>query len=161
MLSSSVIKVPRPVYRFVRQSAVPPRKPCASGAAGLLASILPVSVRNSASVMSLVQHFGDEPGPLYGTEHLLFRSVATMLVVVCRSHSAWRHTSAPSLVNVTSHSTMPAPIRAAASYDSCVCSGICSPAPRWPIEKSVRRNGPSAQRCNFDFRAPSSMPATR
>jgi NAD+ diphosphatase len=40
--------------------------------------------------------------------------VRRMLVVVCRSFCACRHTSSLSLVKVTSHSTMPAPIRAPA-----------------------------------------------
>ena len=64
-----------------------------------------------------MQHFGPGSwlGPVQGMLHLAFRSVATMFVVVWRSHSEWRHTSSPSLVKVMSHSTMPAPIRAAAS----------------------------------------------
>src|SRR6185436_2551837 len=95
--------------------AVPPRNPSAVVAAALDASILPRSDLNSSTVKSLVQHFGEEPAPVHGTLHLLLSSVATMFVVVCRSHSAWRQTSSPSFVNVTSHSTMPAPWRAAAS----------------------------------------------
>ena len=51
-----------------------------------------------------------------GTEHLSARGVRRMLVVVCRSHWSWRQTSFPSLVKVTSHSRMPAPIRAPASW---------------------------------------------
>jgi hypothetical protein len=50
------------------------------------------------TVLSLAQHFGFEFGPFQGTLHCAFKSVATMLVVVCRSHSAWRQTSSPSLV---------------------------------------------------------------
>lgn len=84
-------------------------------ALGLLASILAFKDLNSASVRSLVQHFGFEPGPDHGTLHLALRGVATMLVVVCRSHSECRHTSSPSWVKVMSHSTIPAPIRAPAS----------------------------------------------
>ena len=69
----------------------------------------------AAERAAVVQHFGLEPGPDHGTEHFAFSGVATMSVVVCRSHSEWRHTSSPSAVKVTSHSTMPAPMRAAAS----------------------------------------------
>jgi len=31
---------------------------------------------------------------------------------------------------------LPAPCKAAALYDSIVCSGYCIQAPRWPMEKS-------------------------
>src|SRR5215212_10469081 len=99
--------------------------------------------------MSLVQHFADAFLPvagsagLNGCEHLAASSgTVKMLVVVCRSHCEWRQTSSRSLVKVTSHSMMPAPMRAAATYDSLVCSGNSSAAPRWPMEKSVLRNGP-------------------
>ena len=95
--------------------------------------------------MSLVQHLAEagvllfESAGVKGTLHLAASSgIAKILVVVCKSHCEWRHTSSLSLVKVTSHSTIPAPIRAAAMYDSLVCSGYCMGAPRWPIEKSVR-----------------------
>ncbi|EWS63469.1 hypothetical protein Y695_03300 [Hydrogenophaga sp. T4] len=65
-----------------------------------------------------------------GVVHLAASGVTRMLVVVCRSFCAWRQTSSLSLVKVTSHSTMPAPMRAAAVYDSTVCSGTCNGAPR-------------------------------
>ena len=103
------------MYRSVRHAGVPPRKPSGVVAAGLLASIFALRLLNSASVMSLVQHFGAGPPFVQGTVHALFSGVATMFVVVCRSHSEWRHTSSPSRVNVTSHSMMPAPMRCAAS----------------------------------------------
>src|SRR5262249_36538587 len=139
MLSFKVIKVPRPVYRSVRQLGVPPTKSSAVVALGTLESIFPRSDLNSSSVRSLVQHLGAGPGGgVHGTVHLLFNSVVTMLVVVCRSHSSWRQTRCPSPVKVTSHSTMPAPIRAPAWYASLVCSGNCNAAPRCPIEKRVR-----------------------
>src|SRR6185436_1673816 len=87
-LSRSVIRVPRPVYSSVRQLAVPPRNPSAVSAAGLLASILARRLLNSARVRSLVQQRGLDPGPDQGTLHFALSSVATMLVVVWRSHSA-------------------------------------------------------------------------
>jgi hypothetical protein len=75
--------------------------------------------------MSLVQHWAcaawilsplaSKIAGVKGTEHLSARSVARILVVVCRSHWEWRQTSSRSLVKVTSHSMMPAPIRAAAT----------------------------------------------
>ncbi len=65
--------------------------------------------------MSLAQQRGLEPAPDHGTVQLALSAVFTMLVVVCRSHSSCRQTSWPSFVNVTSHSTMPAPMRAPAS----------------------------------------------
>jgi hypothetical protein len=85
------------------------------GAAGFDASIFPFRVLNCASVMSLAQQRGPELAPDQGTLQLALSGVSTMLVVVCRSHSSWRQTSWPSFVNVTSHSTMPAPMRAPAS----------------------------------------------
>src|SRR5262245_44895576 len=91
---------------------------------GLEASILPCSVLNSANVISLVQHCAEAGVPatgsagLNGCEHFAASAgTARIFVVVCKSHCEWRHTSCLSLVNVTSHSTMPAPMRAAASYD--------------------------------------------
>eukprot|EP00976_Prorocentrum_cordatum_P092577 1189011-Prorocentrum_minimum.AAC.1 len=105
-------------YRSVRQSAVPPRYASAVVAFGTEASILPFRVLNSASVMSEVQHVACALlVPSEGTNgwvHLALREVVTMLVVVCRSHWAWRQTRWPSLVTATSHSMMPAPMRAAA-----------------------------------------------
>src|SRR4029453_14407445 len=99
--------------------------------------------------MSLVQHFADAFLPVAGSaelkpcEHFAARSgTPRMLVVVCRSHCECRHTSSLSLVKVTSHSITPAPMRAAAMYDSFECSGNISAAPRWPMEKSVLRKGP-------------------
>ena len=65
-----------------------------------------------------------------GVTQVAARSVARMLVVVCRSFWAWRQTSSLSLVKVTSHSSTPAPIRAAARLLSTVCSGNCIGAPR-------------------------------
>ena len=83
---------------------------------------MPLSVLNSASVMSLVQHIAAAFVPVAGSAgvnglvHFAASSgMARMLVVVCRSHCEWRQTSSRSLVKVTSHSTMPAPMRAAAS----------------------------------------------
>jgi len=114
-------------YRSVRQPAVPPIYSSTVVAAGLDASILPVSILNSSSVMSLVQHMaearsitspvsGSITAGVKGCVHLAASSgMARMLVVVCRSHWEWRHTSSRSLVKVTSHSTMPAPMRAAAT----------------------------------------------
>ena len=118
----------------MRNRGVASRYSASVFALGLAASILPRSVLNSSSVMSLVQHTTFLKGVALvssgGTEHFSASSVASMFVVVCRSHCECRHTSSLSLVNVTSHSTMPAPIRAAASYDSFVCSGNCRAAPR-------------------------------
>src|SRR5262245_20731807 len=98
----------------MRQLGVPPRNPSAVAAAGFVESIFARRLLNSATVRSLVQHFGLEPGPDQGTLHLAFRGVATMSVVVWRSHSECRHTSSPSAVKVVSHSTIPAPILAPA-----------------------------------------------
>ena len=85
---------------------------------------------NSASVMSLVQHMADAGVPgcgsagVNGCVHLAASSgIARMLVVVCRSHCECRQTSCRSLVKVTSHSRMPAPMRAAARYDSLCVRG--------------------------------------
>src|SRR5262245_17904413 len=74
MCSFSVTTLPagRPVYRSVRHAGVPPRKPSAVVAAGLLASILALRLLNSARVMSLVQHFGAEPPFVQGTVQALF-----------------------------------------------------------------------------------------
>ena len=65
-----------------------------------------------------------------GVVQVAARGVARMFVVVCRSFCAWRQTSSRSSVKVTSHSRMPAPMRAAARLDSAVCSGNCIGAPR-------------------------------
>src|SRR5882724_12748559 len=98
MCSFSVTTLPagRPVYRSVRHAGVPPRKPSAVVAAGLLASIFAFRLLNSDSEMSLVQHFGAGPPFVHGTVQALLSGVATTFVVVCRSHSQWRHTSSPS-----------------------------------------------------------------
>ena len=48
-----------------------------------------------------------------GVTHVPARGVSRMFVVVARSFCAWRQTSSLSFVNVTSHSRMPAPMRAA------------------------------------------------
>src|SRR4029450_1023445 len=129
--------------RSVRKSGVPSMKSSGVAAPGVLASIFACRVLNSARVRSLVQHFALVLPGVQGALHLSLRGVLTMSVVVARSHSECRHTSWRSEVNVTSHSTMPAPIRAAASYDSLECSGNCRVAPRWPIEKSVLWKGRS------------------
>ena len=86
--------------------------------------------------------------------HVLASGVTRMLVVVCRSFCACRQTSCLSFVKVTSHSRMPAPSRAPASYDSLVCSGNCRAAPRWPIEKSLFLNGPAVQLLQLAFERP-------
>ena len=49
-----------------RNAAVPPRKPAGVAAAGLDASILPLSVLNCASVRSLAQQRGPEFAPDQG-----------------------------------------------------------------------------------------------
>ena len=83
-------------------------------------------VLNSATVISLVQHSalaGFSVPPVTGSIsagwkfwlHFSASGVARMSVVVCRSHYEWRQTSWRSWVKVTSHSMMPAPMRAAAS----------------------------------------------
>ena len=127
MLSLCVSSVPLvgPAYKSVRQLGVPPRYSATVLAAGLEASILPFRLLNSATVRSLVQHCAEAalitlPDPsncagVKGLLHLAASGVARILVVVCKSHCECRQTSSLSLVNVTSHSTMPAPMRAAAS----------------------------------------------
>lgn len=174
MLSRCVSSVPLlgPEYRSVRQLAVPPRYSAGVRAFGLKASILPRSVLNSASVMSLVRHSAlagvarlpaaSKVAGTNGRVHLPASGVTRMFVVVCRSFCAWRQTSSLSFVKVTSHSTMPAPMRAAATYDSAVCSGNCSVAPRWPIEKSRAVKAPRcAHCCSWRFSGPSLMSSTR
>src|SRR5882762_408382 len=172
MLSLWLSSVPPVAYRSVRQFGVPPRNSCAVRALGLEASILPWRDLNSSSVRSLVQHSAEaalvrlpeasNSAFEKGTEHFLARSVTRMVVVVCRSHWSWRQTSSPSLVKVTSHSRMPAPIRAPASWLSLVCSGNCSvPPPRWPIEKSVFLNGPSLHCSSLRLRGPGLILSTR
>jgi dihydroxy-acid dehydratase len=54
-------------------------------------------------------------GSTNGLVHLAAKGVSKILVVVCKSFCACLHTSSLSLVNVTSHSMTPAPMRAAAS----------------------------------------------
>ena len=126
MLSAWVMSVPPVAYSSVRKPGVPPRYCATVAALSLAESILPVRVRNSASVMSLVQQravarlilaplSGSNPAATNGVEHFAASGVARMFVVVCRSHWEWRHTRALSLVKVTSHSRIPAPMRAAAS----------------------------------------------
>src|SRR6187402_2959012 len=103
--------------------------------------------------MSLVQHVADADVlgfcGSYGVNGFVHfaasAGTARMFVVVWRSHWSCRHTSWRSFVNVTSHSRMPAPMRAPARYASIVCSGNCSAAPRWPIEKSLVRGWYSVQ----------------
>jgi hypothetical protein len=130
---------------------VPPRNFSAVVALGLLASIFGLSVLNCARVRSLVQHLGLEPGPVHGTEHCWFKSVATILVVVCRSHLSWRQTNSPSFVNVTSHSTMPAPMRAPALYATSVCSGNCSAAVPDREISSIKRTVFATRQLVFEF----------
>ena len=84
---------------------------------GFEPSILPLSVLNSASVKSDVRHSALASSPVAGfagvngTAHFLASSgFDNTLVVVCRSFCECRQTSCLSLVNVTSHSTTPAPI---------------------------------------------------
>jgi hypothetical protein len=175
MLSACVSSVPLvgPEYRSVRKFAVPPRYSATVRALGLAASILPRRVLNSASVISLVRHsavaavrrlpLASKVAGVKGRMQVEASGVARMLVVVCRSFCAWRQTSCLSLVKVTSHSTMPAPVRAAAMYDSFVCSGNCSAAPRWPMEKSVRSNSVlrRAQDCSRCLSGLSAMSSTR
>ena len=90
-------------------------------ASGLKPSIFAVSCLNSASVMSLVQHLADAFLPVAGSAGLnrcgAFcgeRRHGQDVGRGCRSHCECRQTSWRSLVKVTSHSMMPAPIRAAA-----------------------------------------------
>ena len=75
---------------------------------------------------ALVQHLawaGCKTSPVTGSSsagtkswlHFSASGVARILVVVCKSHCEWRHTNALSRVKVTSHSIIPAPMRAAAS----------------------------------------------
>ena len=59
---------------------------------------------------------------------------------------------------VTSHSRMPAPMRAAARLDSTVCSGNCNGASRCPMETSFCSNGIAAQDWSLLLRAPGSNP---
>jgi len=85
---------------------------------------LPRKVLNSASVMSLVRHSAvagvtTDPSAatvadVNGFVQFAASGVSRMFVVVCRSFCAWRQTSSLSFVKVTSHSTTPAPMRAAA-----------------------------------------------
>ena len=106
--------------------------------------------------MSDVQHLAEAPVPLSGSAglkgsvHLSASEVSRMLVVVWRSHCEWRHTSSPSLVTATSHSMMPAPVAAAATYDSAVCSGNCMHAPRWPMLKVCcsKKDGGCLRHCS-------------
>ncbi len=108
--------MPQVEYRSVRKYGVPSRYSVTFVALGLKASILPQRDLNSARVMSDVQQFALAAVPLLagvnGVVHLDARSVRfRILVVVCKSHCACRHTSCLSLVNATSHSMAPAPIR--------------------------------------------------
>src|SRR5712691_9942158 len=133
LLSLWLSSVPPVAYRSVRQFAVPPWNSCAVVALGLEASILPLRDLNSSSVRSLVQHSAEaavvrvpEESKAAGenfTVHFSASGVTRMLVVVCKSHWSWRQTSAPSLVKVTSHSRMPAPMRASVS---CAHSAMAS-----------------------------------
>src|SRR5690242_2983051 len=113
--------------------------------------------------MSLVQHLADAGLPLAagwnGLVHLALSSgMATMLVVVCRSHWLWRHTSSRSLVKATSHSSTPAPMRAPARFDSSECSGNCSGAPpRWPMDQLDGFMGFSVHCCSVFLSGPSVM----
>ena len=96
-----------------------------------------------------------------GVTQVSARSVARMFVVVCRSFCAWRQTRSLSAVKVTSHSRMPAPIRAAATFDSTLCSGNCIGAPRWPMEKCVRSGAGPKQAVGSSFSGPSRMASRR
>jgi len=88
--------------------------------------------------------------------------VARMLVVVCTSLLTWRQNSSLSFVKVTSHSTMPAPVRVPASLDSFVCLENCIAAPRWPIEKSRRvQTARLVKACSSCFCGLSAMSLTR
>ncbi len=100
--------------------------------------------------MSLVQHFADAFLPVAGSAGLngcvhFAASSGTdrMLVVVCRSHCEWRQTSCA--VFGEGHVAFDhAGPHAGRGLDtiSPQCSGNCSGAPRWAMEKSVLRNGP-------------------
>ena len=117
----------------MRKAGVPSKNSATIVALGLKASILPLRVLNSARVISLVRHSADA-GVFNGVNplvHVFASGVSRILVVVGRSFCACRQTSCLSLVKVTSHSTMPAPMRAFASLNFfnyvvqttfCLCS---------------------------------------
>lgn len=82
MDSAWVMRVPQDEYRSVRKLAVPPRYSSTVVAEASEASIFPQRVRNSARVMSLVQHVAVASVPAAasaganGEVHLVARSVA-------------------------------------------------------------------------------------
>lgn len=85
-------------------------------------SCLPQSVPNSAMVISEVQQRAfAEVVPLAGVKGVVHFAASSglsrMFVVVCKSHKEWRQTSPRSDVKETSHSKIPAPIRAPAIVD--------------------------------------------
>src|SRR5260221_12585065 len=152
MLSLWVSSVAPVEYRSVRQLGVPPKNSCAVLARGLKASILPLRDLNSSTVRSLVQHSAvaaltslppaSNSAGENGLEHLSASGVTRILVVVCRSHWSWRQTSCLSLVKVTSHSWMAAPMRAPASLLSFVGAGNSQmPPPPGATEKLEFSNG--------------------
>lgn len=108
----SVPTLPDEEYHSVCQEGVPPVYSSTVVAVSSNASILPVSILNSASVRSDVQHNADAGKPFVagvkGSEHLEVRLVRRMFVVVCRSHCECRHTSPRSLAKVTSPSSQSA-----------------------------------------------------
>ena len=65
-----------------------------------------------------------------GFVHFSRNLVSKIFVVPRKSFCAWRQTNCLSLVKVTSHSKIPAPINAAALFDCTVCSGNSNGAPR-------------------------------
>ena len=87
----------------MRQFGVPPWNSAGVVAFGLDASILPLRVLNSARLRSLVQQSAaaafvrlpllSKTAGENGWEHAAARGVTRILVVVCRSHWSWRHTS--------------------------------------------------------------------
>ena len=127
-------------------------------AVGSELSILGLRVWNSASVRSEVRHSAAAFSPFAagakGVVHFAASGVDRMLVVVCRSFCAWRQTSCLSAVKLTSHSSTPAPIAAAARFDSTVCSGNIKGAPRWPIENAVTLGVWSLQDISLSLSAP-------
>ena len=170
MLSACVISVPLSMPSALA-GVRPPRTNCSADTArGSKPSCLPRKVRNSASVMSLVRHSAvagatSVPAPSNcagwnGRVQRAASGVSRMSVVVCRSFCACRQTSCLSRVKVTSHSITPAPWAAAARYDSRVCSGNRSGAPRWPSANVVRRTGASTQAASSVLSGPGARPAT-
>lgn len=90
-----------------------------SNASGHIHSLIVMSDVQHSAFASLVALAG-----VNGVVHFAANSgLSRMSVVRCKSHRSCLHTKPLSLVNVTSHSKIPAPIRAPASSERIVSSG--------------------------------------